>query len=203
MLSNICTLRVGVFTTCCDDARLILSGSSEEQTVRLYCAQTGRLIHSAEMYPGRKHGSLYVQSLRCVGVVRRVELEALCATNNRVVSAVGCGEGASGRCYACLARMRSMPLPYTDVGCVGLVGVSPRGCHSRAGASASPQFPNYCVVYFCVPWSPCNLISWRVRVRVVACYGTTKSICESPTTFSSTLNRCCFFVFLLIFWCQG
>ncbi|CAM9549795.1 unnamed protein product, partial [Ectocarpus sp. 8 AP-2014] len=44
--------------------RLILSGSSEEQTVRLYCAQTGRLIHSAEMYPGRKHGSLYVQSLR-------------------------------------------------------------------------------------------------------------------------------------------
>lgn len=45
-------------------SRLILSGSSEEQTVRLYCAQTARLIHSAEMYPGRKHGSLYVQSLR-------------------------------------------------------------------------------------------------------------------------------------------
>ncbi|CAM9761535.1 unnamed protein product, partial [Choristocarpus tenellus] len=44
--------------------RLILSGSSEEQTVRLHCAQTGNLIHSAEMYPGRKHSSLYVQSLR-------------------------------------------------------------------------------------------------------------------------------------------
>lgn len=68
-----CVLCVDVCTSCCDDARrLILSGSSEEQTVRLYCAQTGRLIHSAEMYPGRKHGSLYVQSLRCVVVARRV-----------------------------------------------------------------------------------------------------------------------------------
>ncbi|CAM9822911.1 unnamed protein product [Discosporangium mesarthrocarpum] len=43
--------------------RLILSGSSEEQTMRLHCAQTGNLIHSTEMYPGRKHSSLYVQSL--------------------------------------------------------------------------------------------------------------------------------------------
>lgn len=51
----------GLFCMLC---RLILSGSSEEQTVRLYCAQTGRLVHLAEMYPGRKHGSLYVQSLR-------------------------------------------------------------------------------------------------------------------------------------------
>ncbi|CAN0227770.1 unnamed protein product, partial [Phaeothamnion confervicola] len=44
--------------------RLILSGSSEEQVVRLHCAQTGRLIHWAEMYAGRKNNELFIQSLR-------------------------------------------------------------------------------------------------------------------------------------------
>lgn len=42
----------------------ILSGSSEEQVVRLHCALTGQLVEEAEMYPGRRHPSLYIQSLR-------------------------------------------------------------------------------------------------------------------------------------------
>ncbi|GAB5029873.1 transducin family protein [Nannochloropsis oceanica] len=45
--------------------RYIMSGSSEEDSIRLHCAQTGDLIESAEAYPGRCHHSLYVQSLRC------------------------------------------------------------------------------------------------------------------------------------------
>ncbi|CAM9810480.1 unnamed protein product [Chrysoparadoxa australica] len=44
--------------------KMILSGSSEEQTIRLHCSSTGKLIHSSDMYPGRKHRSLYIQSLR-------------------------------------------------------------------------------------------------------------------------------------------
>ncbi|KAG5177963.1 quinon protein alcohol dehydrogenase-like superfamily, partial [Tribonema minus] len=41
--------------------RFILSGSSEERAVRLHCSATGRLAHAVEMYPGRKHDSLYIQ----------------------------------------------------------------------------------------------------------------------------------------------
>ena len=40
------------------------TGSSEEQFVRLHCAQTGEAIESSEVYPNRSHHSLYVQSLR-------------------------------------------------------------------------------------------------------------------------------------------
>ena len=47
-----------------NDGDRIISGSSEEQTVRIHCAHTGSLLHSAQMYPGRKHESLYIQSLR-------------------------------------------------------------------------------------------------------------------------------------------
>eukprot|EP00949_MAST-11_sp_MAST-11-sp1_P004005 g4005.t1 len=42
----------------------IITGSSEESCVRLFCSHTGNLLHTAEMYPGRKDSSLYVQSLR-------------------------------------------------------------------------------------------------------------------------------------------
>ena len=42
----------------------IISGSSEEQTVRIHCAHTGALLHSSQMYSNRQHESLYVQSLR-------------------------------------------------------------------------------------------------------------------------------------------
>ena len=32
--------------------------------IRLHCSATGRTLRPAEMYPGRRHNSLYVQSLR-------------------------------------------------------------------------------------------------------------------------------------------
>lgn len=42
----------------------IVSGSSEEDLVRLHCAHTGVLLNRVQLYPGRAHHSLYVQSLR-------------------------------------------------------------------------------------------------------------------------------------------
>ena len=32
--------------------------------MRVHCSRTARLLHEAEMFPGRRHASLYVQSLR-------------------------------------------------------------------------------------------------------------------------------------------
>ena len=43
---------------------VIISGSSEEKVVRMYSAYTGDLMHVVQLYPERKHSSLYVQSLR-------------------------------------------------------------------------------------------------------------------------------------------
>lgn len=47
-----------------NEGQVIVSGSSEEKIVRLHSANTGKLISEAEMYPGRQHSSLYIQSLR-------------------------------------------------------------------------------------------------------------------------------------------
>lgn len=44
--------------------RFMLSGSSEEPCIRLHCSYTGVHLQSAELYPGRKHSSIYIQSLR-------------------------------------------------------------------------------------------------------------------------------------------
>ena len=35
----------------------VVSGSSEEKVVRLHCAHTGRLVHTADVYPRRRHPS--------------------------------------------------------------------------------------------------------------------------------------------------
>ena len=42
----------------------IISGSSEEDCVRIHCAHTGALLHNCKLYCNRKHESLYIQSLR-------------------------------------------------------------------------------------------------------------------------------------------
>lgn len=44
--------------------KYILSGSTQEKNVHLYCSYTGKLIYTNEMYPKRKNHSLYIQSLR-------------------------------------------------------------------------------------------------------------------------------------------
>lgn len=44
--------------------RHILTGSSNESLLRLFCSSTGELVSNIEMYPGRRNPSLYVQSFR-------------------------------------------------------------------------------------------------------------------------------------------
>ncbi len=46
------------------DSQHILSGYSDEPGIRLHCARTGDLVSCIEMYPGRQHHSLFIQSLR-------------------------------------------------------------------------------------------------------------------------------------------
>ena len=42
----------------------VVTGACEEQSVRLLCAASGQVLSSTEIYPQRKHSSLYIQSLR-------------------------------------------------------------------------------------------------------------------------------------------
>jgi WD40 repeat protein len=39
----------------------VATGACEESSISLLCASTGQLLARQEMYPGRKHSSLYVQ----------------------------------------------------------------------------------------------------------------------------------------------
>ncbi|KAF0698775.1 Aste57867_10633 [Aphanomyces stellatus] len=43
---------------------LILSGSTDHAVVRMYCSHTGRVLHGAIQYSGRKHSALHTLSLR-------------------------------------------------------------------------------------------------------------------------------------------
>ncbi|KAA0169914.1 hypothetical protein FNF27_06806 [Cafeteria roenbergensis] len=47
-----------------DGGDVIVCGSSEQRTLRYFCAHTGEFLDSTELFPGRSHSSLFVQSLR-------------------------------------------------------------------------------------------------------------------------------------------
>lgn len=42
----------------------VVTGACEEQNVRILCAASGEVLNSTDIYPARKHSSLYIQSLR-------------------------------------------------------------------------------------------------------------------------------------------
>jgi len=42
----------------------VVTGACEEQHVRILCAASGEVLSTSEIYPQRKHSSLYIQSLR-------------------------------------------------------------------------------------------------------------------------------------------
>ncbi len=46
------------------DSQHILSGSSDQPEIRVHSTQTGDLVSCIEMYPGRQHNSIFIQSLR-------------------------------------------------------------------------------------------------------------------------------------------
>jgi WD40 repeat protein len=47
-----------------NDGDIVISGSSEQDTIHVNCAHTGAALHTGRLYKGRCEGSLYVQSLR-------------------------------------------------------------------------------------------------------------------------------------------
>lgn len=60
--TNLCSNFTRAYYSC--SGRFVLSGSSEERLIRLHCASTGAHLQSAQLYPGRRHHSIYIQSLR-------------------------------------------------------------------------------------------------------------------------------------------